>query len=76
MMNFKIKLKRSNPNYSERIDRMSLVAQEIVDSRDHFESMNKIVPTLDAMDAYVLGLIIGETIKDGVIHIERYKNCA
>lgn len=63
-------LKRNHPNYANIIDRMSLVAQEIVNSKDYLDSMNKIVPTLDAMDAYVLGMIIGEFVKDGTLHIE------
>lgn len=62
MINIDVKLKKNYPRYSDRIDKMILVAKEIVISDDPFESMNKIVPTLCAMDAYVLGMIIGEVI--------------
>lgn len=58
-----MELKKSYPGYSDRIDKMILVAEEIIDSKDPFEPINKIVPTLDAIDAYILGMITGEIIK-------------
>lgn len=74
MINIKTKLKRSYPNYSDIIDRMTLVAKEIADSKKPLDSMNTIIPTLDAIDAYVLGMITGEMIKDGSLHIEEVNN--
>lgn len=73
MNNIQTKLRNRYPNYSERIDRMTSAAQEITDSKDHFESMNRIVPTLDATGAYVLGMITGEMIMDGTLHIHNIK---
>ena len=74
MINIKTKLKRAYPNYSDIIDRMALVAKEIADSKGPLDSMNTIVPTLDAIDAYVLGMITGEMITDGSLHIEGANN--
>jgi hypothetical protein len=80
MINIITKLKRNYPNYSDRIDRMYLIAKEIADSNRSLDSMNAIIPTLDAIDAFVLGMITGEMIRDGILriegvdnHIERYK---
>jgi len=56
----KMKLKNSMPGFSERVDRMSLMAQEIADSKEPSEYLNVVVPTLDAVDAYVLGAIMAE----------------
>lgn len=70
MTNITIKLKRSHPNYSERIDRMTLVAMEIADSKYPLDSMNTVIPTLDAQDAYVLGMITGEMIRNGILRLE------
>ncbi len=70
MTNIVTKLKRSYPNYSDRIDRMSLIAEEIADSNEPLDSMNATIPTLDAIDAFVLGMITGEMIRDGMLRIE------
>ena len=70
MINIITKLKRSYPNYSDRIDRMSFLAEEIADSNEPLDSMNVTIPTLDAIDAYVLGMITGEMIRDGTLHIK------
>lgn len=69
MIDIKLKLLKNYPGYSNRIDKMIIVAKEIVDSNTPFESMNKIVPALDAVDAYVLGMIIGEIIKKNKLPI-------
>lgn len=69
MIDIKTKLKMSCSNYSDNIDRMWLVAKEIAESKDPIESMNEVIPKLDAIDAYVLGMIHGEMIKDGTMHI-------
>lgn len=69
MINIELNLKKNYPNYSDRVDRMILLAKEIVDSKDPFEPINEIVPTLDAIDAWILGLITAEMIKDGTIPI-------
>ena len=69
MTSVQAKLKRNNSNYSGRIDKMVPIAQKIADSKDPIDSMNEIVPTLDAMDAYVLGMIIADMIRDGTLHI-------
>jgi hypothetical protein len=70
MINIITKLKESYPIYSDRIDRMALVAEEIADSKNPLELMNEIVPMLDVMDAYVLGMINGEMIRNGSLRIE------
>jgi hypothetical protein len=70
MIDIKTRLKMSCPNYSDSIDRMSLVAKEIADSKDPIGCMNKVIPKLDAEDAYVLGMINGEMMKDGTLHIK------
>lgn len=75
MIDIKAKLKRSYPNYSDRIDRMASMAEEIAYSKDQIESMNEIVQKLDVMDAYVLGMITGEMIKDGALHISGLNSC-
>jgi hypothetical protein len=69
MADIKTKLKSGCPNYSDNIDRMWLVAKEIAESKDPIESMNEVIPKLDAEDAYVLGMINGEMIKDGTLCI-------
>jgi hypothetical protein len=69
MADIKTKLKMSCSNYSDNIDRMWLVAKEIAGSKDAIESMNEVIPKLNATDAYVLGAIHGEMMKDGTIHI-------
>lgn len=74
MINILTKLKKSYPNYSERIDRMASVAEEIADSKNPLDSMNEIVPMLDAIDAYVLGMINGEMVKNGTLRIEGLNN--
>lgn len=73
MVDIKTRLKMSCPNYYDNIDRIWLVAEEIVESKDPIESMNEIVHKLDAIDAYVLGMINGEMIKDGTLHITGLK---
>lgn len=73
MIDIKTKLKMSCPNYSDSIDRMWLVAKEIAESKDPIESMNEIVGKLDAIDAYALGMINGEMIKDGTLRIAGLK---
>lgn len=65
----KMKLKNSMPGFSERVDIMSLVAQEIADSKEPCESLNTTVPTLDAIDAYVLGAIMAERM---ISHIDTF----
>jgi hypothetical protein len=61
------KLKNSYPIYADIIDRMIPVAQEIIDSEYQFEYMNMILPTLDAMDAYVLGIMSTEMMRCGFL---------
>lgn len=56
----KMKLKISMPGFSERIDRMSLLAQEIADAKEPCALLNMIEPKMDAIDAYVLGAIMAE----------------
>lgn len=60
------RLKFENPKFSDIIDRMILIAQEIADSKDPFELMNVTVPKLDAMDAFALGMIHAEMMRDGL----------
>ncbi len=74
MDDIKAKLKKSMPEFSERVDRMSLMAQEIADSKEPCDILNMVVPTLDAVDAYVLGAIMGERM---ISHIDSfiYRRC-
>ena len=65
----KTKLKNSLPGFSERVDRMSLLAQEIADSKEPCYSLNMVVPTLDAVDAYVLGAIMAERM---ISHVDTF----
>ncbi len=44
----------------------------IQDSKDFFDSMNKIVPTLDTMDAYVLGMFVAKMIEYGILRTCKY----
>jgi hypothetical protein len=74
MTNIKTRLKMSCPNYSDNIDRMWLVAEEIAESKDPIEPMNEIVNKLDAIDAYVLGMIVGEFVKDGTLRVKGLQN--
>lgn len=75
MINIEEQLKKDFPNNSDRIERMMLAAKEIVGSKDPLETMNKIVPTLDAMDAWILGIITGELIVRGYMPgFENFKN--
>ncbi len=60
MESIKLKLKNQYPNFSDRIDRMALIATEIIYSKDSFEILNDIVPKLYAIDAFVLGMIMAE----------------
>jgi hypothetical protein len=69
MNNIQERLKGSYPNFSDRIDRMTYIANTIVDSKDAMESMNNIVKNLDVVDAFVFGMITGEMILDGTLHI-------
>ena len=73
MNNIQEKLKRNYPNFSDRIDRMTYVANEIVGSKDTMESINNIMKNLDEVDALVLGMITGEMILDGTLHISGLK---
>lgn len=59
-------LKKEYPQYIDRINAALPLADEIIGSKDPFKMMNDIVPELDAMDAYVLGMIIGQFIKSGI----------
>lgn len=63
-------LKRDNPNYSDKIDEMILIAQRVADSDDPVKSMDAVLHMLNAMDAYIFGMIVGEFIKNGILHIE------
>lgn len=75
MINIEEQLKKDCPNNLDRIGRMMLAAKEIVGSKDPFETMNEIVPTLDAMDAWILGIITGELIARGYMPgFENFKN--
>lgn len=58
-------LKKEYPKYIDRINAALPLADEVICSKDPFETMNDIVPELDAMDAYVLGMIMGQLIKSG-----------
>jgi hypothetical protein len=73
MVDIKTRLKTNCPNYSDNIDRMWLVAEEIAESKDPIESINEIVSKLNAIDAYVLGMINGEMIKDNTLRIAGLK---
>jgi len=66
MLKIAERLKFENPKFSDIIDRMTIIAQEIVDSKDPFELMNVILPKLDAMDAFALGMIHAEMMRDGI----------
>lgn len=69
MTNIQEKLKGRYPNLSDRIDRMTYFANEIVDSKDTLECINNIVKNLDGLDALVLGMITGDMMLDGTLHI-------
>ncbi len=72
MTNIQKELKKSCPAYSDRMDKMVFLAQEMIDSKDFFDSMNKIVPTLDAMDAYILGMFTAKMVEYGILRIHKY----
>ncbi len=62
------------PVYSDRIDKMTLLDQEMIDSKYLFDSMNKIVPTLDAMNAYILGMFAAKMIEYGIYEKEQNRD--
>lgn len=74
MTDVETRLKRAYPNYSDRIDKMTPIAKEIMNSKDYAKSMSAVVPTLDAMDAYVLGMMVGEFVKNGMLRIKLSQN--
>lgn len=53
---------KRNEDYLKRLGRMALIAEKIVESKDPFGYTYQLLPSLDHIDAYILGMISGEII--------------
>lgn len=57
-------LKKEYPQFNDRINGVLPLMEDIISSDKPFDTLNNIVSQLDAMDAYVLGMIFGIIIKN------------